>query len=80
MLKSDETYDKESGYLIENYGTLNLDVENEQIPEGVDADNHTVIADNLTSGLGVAQHGTMNMSTYSQIDQTIRLGRRKCRR
>lgn len=73
-VKSDETYNKDTGYLIENYGTLNIDVNSGTIAAGTDKDNHSVLTDNLSSGLGIAQHGTMNMSVFSQVDQMIKLG------
>ena len=73
-VKSDETYNKDTGYLIENYGTLNIDVNSDTIASGTDKDNHSVLTDNLSSGLGIAQHGTMNMSVFSQVDQMIKLG------
>ena len=73
-VKSDETYNKDTGYLIENYGTLNIDVNRDTIAAETSKDNHSVLADNLSSGLGIAQHGTMNMSVFSQVDQMIRLG------
>ena len=75
-VKSDETYNKDKGYLIENYGTLNIDVDVDAktVSEGSTKGQHSVLADNLGSGLGIAQHGTMNMSPFSQIDQMIKLG------
>lgn len=73
-VKSDETYNKDTGYLIENYGTLNIDVNCDTIAAGTSKDNHSVLADNLSSGLGIAQHGIMNMSVFSQVDQMIKLG------
>lgn len=73
-VKSDETYNTDTGYLIENYGTLNIDVNSDTIASGTDKDNHSVLTDNLSSGLGIAQHGTMNMSVFSQVDQMIKLG------
>ena len=73
-VKSDETYNTDTGYLIENYGTLNIDVNSGTIAAGTDKDNHSVLTDNLSSGLGIAQHGTMNMSVFSQVDQMIKLG------
>ena len=60
--------------MIENYGTLNIDVNSGTIAAGTDKDNHSVLTDNLSSGLGIAQHGTMNMSVFSQVDQMIKLG------
>lgn len=74
--KSDETYSQDTGYLIENYGTLNIDVDSSGsgIAAGVEKQTHSVLADNLTGGLGIAQHGTLNISPFSQIDQMVKLG------
>ena len=74
--KSDETYSQDTGYLIENYGTLNIDVNasGSGIAAGVEKQTHSVLADNLTGGLGIAQHGTLNISPFSQIDQMVKLG------
>lgn len=80
-LASDETFESdggEEGYLIENYGTLNLDVTEAggtcTVTEGTSADDYTVLSDNRTKGLAVAQHGTMRMSTFSQVEQIVHLG------
>lgn len=74
--KSDETYSQDTGYLIENYGTLNIDVDSSGsgIAADVEKQTHSVLADNLTGGLGIAQHGTLNISPFSQIDQMVKLG------
>lgn len=74
--KSDETYSQDTGYLIENYGTLNIDVDSSGsgIAADVEKQTHSVLADNLTGGLGIAQHGTLNISPFSQIDQIVKLG------
>ena len=74
--KSDETYSQDTGYLIENYGTLNIDVDSSGSGIAADVEKHThsVLADNLTGGLGIAQHGTLNISPFSQIDQMVKLG------
>lgn len=78
-LGSDEEFAGEKGYLIENYGELNLDVTKNtdntwKITEGTDRVTHTILSDNLAEGMAVAQHGIMRMSVFSQVDQMIHLG------